>query len=383
MAEIELLKKERRKIFRRQGVVGHYLGKQKNGERTPDEVLTIFVRKKLPEDQLRKSQVIPKKISTYRTDVIETGEMVAETDLTARLRPVKLGSSIGNKAGRGTGSLGPTFRDDPFQNKFYGGSNSHVLFENCHADINQNSREIIQPGIAHSSDVDNNVLGKLAYGTKINAGGYNTRDSAGFEFYNIKDADPTIPGIGIPEGIKELQEGEYGRLVSWKFTGKGKLTYKNATVRVNYNGSPTTFSGVDLFERMSQAGTSGTGIVTDDGRFHSHLNFAGSPSVTVAIPFHQAWAYGKTLVTKDWWEDFTGGGEEPPEPGPEPPEPPDDWSLRGGGLFLFALGCYIITKADSLDLMLIGIALIILGLAAIFIGEQYGISKKDGTNNMG
>jgi len=352
-------------------VTGIYVGRQKNEERTRDEVITVFVEKKLKEEEVPEGELIPKKLKGLRTDVVETGEIVPEVDLSKELRPVKVGCSIGNAASKATGTLGPIFRDEPFEDKFYGGSNSHVLFEDCSKDISdQASRNIVQPGLYHATSPG--VIGQLVYGIRIQPNGVISSDSAGFEFNKNEDVDPTIPDIGIPRGVKELQEGEYGILKSWRYSGRGKLKFKNVNVKVRYPAGITTVTGVDIFERMSLPGTSGSTILTDDGKYHSHLNFAGSPNFTVAIPFHQAWdRFGKVVVTHDWWKKYKGGDEMA-----EPPKPPEKWSLRAGGLFLFAMGCYLINIAQgNMEELMIGMALVVLGLISIGISGYFGIQR--------
>lgn len=301
-----------RRIKKTRSWLGICVDRQKNGEPTDDKIVTVFVEKKIPKEQVSRRQRVPQKIDGMKTDVVSfDGLIVAEEDidLDSRLRPLRLGCSIMNEAGRGKGSLGPLFRDEPFTGDFYYGSNSHVLLESPEKDLkDQKSLMIVQPGHPSAGEVLNVISA-----TKIIPRGTAPRDSGIGLLLEAKNADPSVVGYGIPVRVRIPDVGETGRLVSWKMRSTGKKLFKNATVQVGYPAGPTIRPGVSIYERMSVGGTSGTAIVSAGGELELwELNFAGSPSKTIADPFDRAFdIYGKVPVLKDWWDNHKGGGSEP------------------------------------------------------------------------
>jgi len=223
----------------------------------------------------------------------------------------------------------------------------------------------------------------------INDGGMNTRDSAMHEFHKTDDAFPGFKGSGAPmaRGVRAAEEGEEVILNSWKMNGlsRGKLTRKDVTVKVSgYGSKPVTFPHVDLFERMSSGGCSGSDMRSDNGESHSHLLFAGSPTVTVGIPFHQAWdIYGKVPVLKEWWDKFKDNenrGGNGGSNGLKPPTPPDTWTMRGIGMFLLGMGAYLLSKVGEgtilMDTVLLAFGFLAFGLIILAASFYYGIQKK-------
>jgi len=305
-----------RRIAKTRSWMGVCVDKQKNGEATDDRVVTVFVEKKLPKDKISWRQKVPQKIDGMRTDVLVVdGEFVAEddVDLDSKLRPVRLGCSIMNVAGNGKGSHGPYFRDEPFADVFYGGTNSHVDLADPSKDLNeQESLVIVQPGFAWPD----NAIADVVKAQKIIPHGTVPRDSAIHKFRRVEDVDPSVVGYGVPVRVRVPAVGETGRLISWKMLATGKKLFADATVQVSYPAGPTILTGVSIYERMSVGGTSGTTITSLDGTELWELNEAGSPTKTVATPIPRAFdVYGKVPVFKAWWDEYKKG---------EQPEGPDD-----------------------------------------------------------
>ena len=292
---------------------GIVVDKQKNGEPTEDEIVTVFVREKKPKKKLRWADTVPQRIDGRRTDVEEIGEVVAcgRVNLDSRLRPVRLGSSVMNVKGEGKGSQGPVFRDEPFKDKFYGGSNAHVYLADIAKGLkDQPSLVIIQPGWKPA--LRTSEIGDVVKATKIPLDGTITRDSAIMEYRKAEDVDPSIPGFGIPKRVRIPKVGETGRLVSWRKRATGKKRFENVTLEVRYVGGERTVHGCSIYERMSSGGTSGTLITDENCEEYWELNFAGSPNATIAIPFSNSFdTYGKVPVLEEWWVEYKKQEESP------------------------------------------------------------------------
>ena len=70
--------------------------KVSNGVQTDELSVIVSVRRKLPRAQLTEAELVPAAVDGVRTDVIETGEIVAFQDPKARMRPARPGVSIGH-----------------------------------------------------------------------------------------------------------------------------------------------------------------------------------------------------------------------------------------------------------------------------------------------
>src|SRR3989304_1209899 len=72
--------------------------KSGEGKETDEPAVIVFVERKLPEDRLRKEDVIPKALDEVKTDVIETGKIKAQAAAprarTDRWRPAPGGGGV-------------------------------------------------------------------------------------------------------------------------------------------------------------------------------------------------------------------------------------------------------------------------------------------------
>jgi len=97
----KVLKKHRVRLMRRKGVIGCGLGfRQREGKRTKELAIRIYVEEKLPLEDLKSNQIIQKKLEGIEIDVIERGEYKP-------LQDVGAGNSIkpGHQGGSGTMGL--------------------------------------------------------------------------------------------------------------------------------------------------------------------------------------------------------------------------------------------------------------------------------------
>ncbi|MBE9510820.1 MAG: hypothetical protein IMY71_08080 [Bacteroidetes bacterium] len=71
-------KKYEKKLMRKKGVLGCAVGyKHVAGKKTDQICIVYYVNKKKPEDQLSKSDMVPRFIEGIPTDIIESGEIRA------------------------------------------------------------------------------------------------------------------------------------------------------------------------------------------------------------------------------------------------------------------------------------------------------------------
>ncbi len=76
------LRRHRRGLLRKKNVVGVGVGKKVvGGEETDELCVTVFVKRKQPRQALKAEDIIPEKLGTVRTDVVETGEFAAHSPL--------------------------------------------------------------------------------------------------------------------------------------------------------------------------------------------------------------------------------------------------------------------------------------------------------------
>ena len=101
-----MISKEAKKaLYKKKNVLGMGRGLLVRKGQITGEGLVITVRKKLPLDQLKPQDVVPREVENIPTDVMEVGDItfleVAEKleliDRTKRYRPFKMGVSIGHK----------------------------------------------------------------------------------------------------------------------------------------------------------------------------------------------------------------------------------------------------------------------------------------------
>jgi hypothetical protein len=131
----------------------------KDGEEVEEEVIRIYVSKKVDHSSLSLRDMIPEEIDGVPTDVVEIGEMKAldahpQTHV-ARIRPLVAGVSIGNWAIT-AGTLGWFFEDSV--GRVVLGSNAHVFADDPLTPSSVEKR-IVQPGRADQGRVSEDVVG--------------------------------------------------------------------------------------------------------------------------------------------------------------------------------------------------------------------------------
>jgi hypothetical protein len=121
----KILKRNSVQLLDLPNVVGVGKGwKMTRGEATQDLSLVVLVTKKVPSEDLTRSEMVPKKIGTISTDVVEVGDIrfLSRTDF---IRPAPPGVSIGHYQ-ISAGTFGAVVRDRRTK-EFLILSNNHVL----------------------------------------------------------------------------------------------------------------------------------------------------------------------------------------------------------------------------------------------------------------
>ena len=301
--------------------------KFKNGKQTKKKAILVFVKKKLPEAELRKNEVIPKKLGRLPTDVIEVGEVKAlgikkkSINRKSRVRPAPGGVSIGHyKITAGT--LGCLVFKEITENreewveaydhellkwfiswiapecrlmqkqviikkltvkKPFILSNNHVL-ANC--DMNDMSANIgdpiLQPGPYDGGRVSFDTIAELKEWIPLQKS-HNLVDAALAEPLSPFDVTSNIIGIGAISGTASTAAGNI-LLKSGRTTGltKGTVIATEVTIGVNYGEKGVLYFDDQIMTTcMSKGGDSGSLMVDEQNRAVGLL-FAGSDKVTLA-----------------------------------------------------------------------------------------------------
>ena len=220
-----------------------------NGKETEIESVRVYVEKKLPESELKKTDIIPKEVAGIPTDIIEVGKiealilMTVERSKTDRIRPLEAGISIGNW-NITAGTLGWYFEDN--KGNIYFGSNAHVFCENPTKE-KQNEVRIVQPGRYDGGKLPDDLVARLYWYQRVYleyqqsnckvakavAGIYNslaklfgarTRLIPIVSEYNYIDFAVTKPVKGIEYSITAFDFIPSGEFVGLAFAGSPKVS---------------------------------------------------------------------------------------------------------------------------------------------------------------
>ena len=290
------------------------------GETQTDEpAVIVSVKQKLPADQLTAQDLVPQTVGGVKTDVIETGEIVAFQDPKQRMRPARPGVSIGHYAIT-AGTLGCLVQKN---SEVFILSNNHVLANSNNAQIGD---AILQPG-AYDGGTSADKIGTLAEfipiafdGTPVpppgclaqllswlgmqpsapqqNEPGNNKVDCALCRPDAAGDVSPDILNIGVPVGVATAALGtalqKSGRTTGYT---TGSVLQIDVTVTVNYGGPLATFTGQLMAGAMSQGGDSGSAVL-DMSKNVVGLLYAGSNTTTILNPIQFVLdMLGVTVVT--------------------------------------------------------------------------------------
>ena len=322
MTKVFTAKETSKELLAISGVVGMGVGykTEKLGETDTLSVI-VYVEKKKPVAALLDGDLIPQRIQSVLTDVVEVGVLRALQARTDKWRPAPGGVSIGHyKITAGT--LGTIVTEKGTGIKLIL-SNNHVLANSNDASVGD---PIYQPGPTDggkSSDTIaslynfvpldfgeggdsecsfaemytrignwlSDVLGsqhKLTV-TKINPQAVNYMDAAlaiPNEQNLIEDIILEVDEItAVEEAVLGMNVGKSGRT-----TGKtiGHITGVHATVKVQYgDGKVATLDEQIISTAMGAGGDSGSLMYSLDGLKAVGLLFAGSSQVTIYSPIQR------------------------------------------------------------------------------------------------
>jgi hypothetical protein len=290
--------------------------KIKKGDYTDKPAIIVLVKKKMPEKDLPRGEIIPPKIYDLDTDVIEVGELLL-LNRTTYVRPAPPGVSIGHyKISAGT--FGAVVKDRRTKKPLIL-SNNHVL---ANSSDGQDGRckigdPILQPGpydggteeqligylerfvpivreYAHSScpkaaaleRVSNNIIQmfrphyKMSFFKKTSV--ENMVDAALARPISENVITSEILGLGRVKGIREVESGmklfKSGRSTS---VNNAVVKAQAATLKINMgNNEEVVFTDQIVTGPMASPGDSGS-LVMDEDNHAVGLLFAGSDSSTI------------------------------------------------------------------------------------------------------
>ena len=318
-AVLEVKRLYEEQLMKLTNVVATGVGYKIAGDTLTNEVsIVVSVIKKLPLAQLTESTTVPKTINGTKTDVIETGPIVAFQDPKQRMRPARPGCSIGHYQIT-AGTLGCLVKRGT---QVYILSNNHVL---ANSNAAQLSDPIWQPGKydgGTSADQIATLEQFIPIGfpgdpqptpapapqpggcsplasimkylqaqpaatptIQINEPGNNTVDCALAKPLSADLVSPDILNIGVPVGVGAATLGtslqKMGRTTGYT---TGQITQVDVTVSVDYGGRVAAYRNQLMAGALSQGGDSGSAVL-DMNRRVVGLLFAGSNTTTIMNPF--------------------------------------------------------------------------------------------------
>lgn len=303
-------------LLGKDNVVAAGVGFKQAGETLTNEIsIVVSVIKKLPGAQLTEAAMVPKTLAGLKTDVIETGPIVAFQDPRQRLRPARPGCSLGHHLIT-AGTFGCLVKRGT---QVYLLSNNHVLANSNAAQIGD---PIWQPGPYDGGTAADQIatleqfipLGfpdatpsptptpapqpsgcsplaaifqrtpPAPVAVSINEPGNNTVDCAIARPLSPDLVSPEILNIGVPTGVGTVTLGtslqKMGRTTGYT---TGQITQLDVTSSVDYGGRIATFRNQLMAGAMSQGGDSGSAVLDMNKRVVGLL-FAGSNTTTLLDP---------------------------------------------------------------------------------------------------
>lgn len=285
--------------------------KIKDGKKTKELAVIVFVNKKIKEIELSPKALIPKTVCTndgdIKIDVVESGEFAALA-LTDRVRPVVPGYSVGHPdITAGTAGLVVKKVQD---GKLCILSNNHVLANVNKANIGD---PIIQPGSYDNGKVPNDIVAHLDNFIRVETSstegkftnflasifnfvaeklskrsrlmpiniGENLVDCAIASFDNEADVCYDCYKIGRPTGIREgeldMKVRKSGRTTEYT---ESEIIAVDATLNVLMGSEFAVFSDQLIAGKMCDGGDSGSAVF-DEGTNVIGLLFAGGQDTTI------------------------------------------------------------------------------------------------------
>lgn len=285
--------------------------KWKNGIPTGEPALIVLVTHKSEKSELRSKDLVPSKLGTMQTDVLDVGHVFAGEQprspevgvqtLAKRVRPVQGGYSVGHKnITAGTiatcvydilpgGAVSPPVHGVGIPSRYYILSNNHVLANSNAASLGD---AVLQPGpFDGGSDPADRVATltrfvPIALSPATPLSSQNNLVDCAIAEGRFDDLSRLVFWTGHVRGWRRRAGVTVGTLV--KKTGRtthfttGRITAINATIDVNYGGGKVArFKDQIVTTNMSAGGDSGSLVLTMDN-VAVGLLFAGSSTSMIA-----------------------------------------------------------------------------------------------------
>jgi hypothetical protein len=276
-------------------VVGVGIGEKiTKGRHTGILAIKLLVRRKYDKDRISPGELLPREIDGLPTDVEQVGTFrrieavlapAPMPDPKSHIRPAQPGCSIGfrdpNNAFVMAGTFGALVKRG--ETRFIL-SNNHVLADENRLAVGS---PIFQPGLLDGGDPATDQVAALSQFVPLAAGAPNQVDCA------IAEIDPELASrdilfIGAPKGTEPAKRDmivhKFGRTTSYTV---GRVTSIDTDVSVEYETGVFTFNNQMIIESVNQepfsdAGDSGSAIVSRESQRVVGLLFAGSASHTIA-----------------------------------------------------------------------------------------------------
>jgi hypothetical protein len=254
-----------------------------------EKCIRIYVVKKVPESQLKPSEVIPKslKLEDGRevcTDVVEIGKLKAlqQLDPKQRYRPAPTGVSTSRADENAAGTVGWYVVTE--DGEVYAISNNHVWAAENRGSVGD---ALVQPARLDGGDPERDVVYTLYDFVPISFSQYalNTVDVAVAKPVDYSQVYMTILNVGGVTGkrIPNLNEKvvKHGRTTALT---EGVVIDTSATVAVEYSTGTAIFTDVIIAEGIARGGDSGSPVLTAKNEFVGLL-FAGSDTDFVVCKY--------------------------------------------------------------------------------------------------
>jgi hypothetical protein len=283
---------ERANILKYPNVVGHsnkLMPRIRRGAVVPEEqCIRVYVTRKLPESQLKPSEIIPKRLKLEDgrevcTDVVEVGVIRALQQLNPkqRWRPSPTGVSTSRADENAAGTIGWFVVDE--NGEVYAMSNNHVWAKE---NLGSPGDKLLQPGRLDGGDPNKDALFELLDFVPISfTGGYNRVDVAVARVLDFSNVYTSILNIGGISGKRAPGVGEAVTKMG-RSTGltTGTVIDDSATVIVAYDRGNAIFTDVIMVQgdNVVRPGDSGSPLLTSRREF-AGLVFAGGDNGKILV----------------------------------------------------------------------------------------------------
>ncbi|CAG7839608.1 hypothetical protein Z959_12890 [Clostridium novyi B str. ATCC 27606] len=252
--------------------------KIKNGFKTCQECIIVFVCKKLPSYCLCQNDLIPTLYKGIPTDVVESGNFRFQS-LTGRVRPAPGGYSIGSTVIRNTASIGCLVRD----------SKGEYILTCNHAIINEILEEganVMQPSLEDNGRAPEDIIGKVYKFIKLGKSNaflkiVNYVDVALISISNRSFITPIIYYVGIPIGHGQAYLNQnvikVGRTTEETI---GQVTALDVTIKIPFGEKNFKFAEQIITTKMTEYGDSGS-VLLNENKEVLGLTVGGTDSLSV------------------------------------------------------------------------------------------------------